>query len=96
MSSFSFTSAAEEDLLEILNYIALQRPVTARKWFDTLREKCAFLSIQPELGQLRPEFGSNCRSFSVNRWVIYYQATTDEIVILRVLDGARDVESLLG
>jgi toxin ParE1/3/4 len=96
MSPLSFTPAADEDLFDILNFIATHRPKTARKWYYTLREKCEFLAANPELGQLRPEFGKDCRSFSVNRWVIYYRYFDNHVEILRVLDGARDVDSLLG
>lgn len=95
MSLLLFTPAAEEDLLEILNYIARQRPLTARKWYRTLREKCEFLANNPELGQSRPELAISCRSFSVNRWVIYYRPVGEGVEILRVMDGARDINSLL-
>jgi toxin ParE1/3/4 len=94
MSSLQLTPAAEEDLLDILNHIATHRPLTAKKWYETLRSKCEFLSQNPELGQCRPELDSECRSFSVNRWVIYYRIVGDGVEILRVLDGSRDVGAL--
>lgn len=93
MSHLRLTPAAEEDLLDILNHIASHRPLTARKWYDTLRNKCEFLSLNTELGQRRPELNIDCRSFSVNRWVIYYRIVGQDVEILRVLDGARDISS---
>jgi toxin ParE1/3/4 len=72
MSQLFFTPAADEDVLGILNHIAQHRPMTARKWYCALREKCEFLGDNPNMGQLRSEFGQGCRSFGVIRCVIYF------------------------
>ncbi len=93
MSRLFITPLAEQDLQDILEYIAQHRPQTARKWYEVLREKCAFLAQHPELGEHRPELADAIRSFSVNRWVIFYRLTGDVVEIHRILDGSRDVRS---
>ena len=53
MSQLIFSLLAEQDLLQIVEYLANDRPKTARKWYDKLREKCELLARNPELGELR-------------------------------------------
>jgi len=95
MSRLVFTPLAEGDLAGILNYIASERPQAAGRVVRTLRKKCELIARHPEIGQRRPEFPGNYRSFIVSRWVIFYRLVGDAVEIHRVLDGARDIESLL-
>jgi toxin ParE1/3/4 len=90
------TPLAEADLNQILDYIAETRPVTAVSVLKRIREKCELISTNPRIGQLRPEFPGDYRSFPVQRWVIFYRIQGDTVEIHRVLDGARDIDSLLG
>ncbi len=95
MSRLFITPLAEQDLRDILEHIAQHRPQTARKWYEVLREKCNLLAKHPESGELRPELADAIRSFSVNRWVIFYRFTGEVVEIHRILDGSRDVRSLI-
>ena len=90
-----FTPLAESDIEGILDHIAEGRPRTARAVIARIREKCELLARNPEIGQRRMEFPGNYRSFPVQRWVIFYRVTVDAVQIHRVLDGARDIDSLL-
>ena len=90
------TPLAETDLDQILAYIAESRPLTAVAVIRNIREKCQLIATQPEMGQLRPEFQGNYRSFPVQRWVIFYRIRNDTVEIHRIVDGARDVDSLFG
>ena len=91
-----FTPRAESDLDEILSYISELRPGTARKVIQRLRRACELIASQPRIGQRRPDFPGELRSLSVERWVIFYQIHSDDVHIYRVLDGARDIESMFG
>ncbi len=51
MKSLLFASAASNDLNEILNYIAKDRPHTATKVIKSIRSKCQLLVDHPEIGQ---------------------------------------------
>ena len=88
-------AAAEADLHEILDYIAQHRPQTAVAVIGRIREKCELLASQPFIGQKRPEFAGDYRSFPVERWVIFYRNMGDTLEVHRVLDGARDLDSLI-
>ena len=91
-----FTPFAEADLGQILDYIAEHRPLTAVAVLARIREKCELIASQPEIGQRRPEFPGDYRSFPVQRWVIFYRIHDDSVEIHRVIDGARDIDTLLG
>lgn len=91
-----FTPLAEADLSQILNYIADTRPVTATQVVEHIREKCELIRMQPRMGQRRGEFPGDYRSFPVQRWVIFYRVVGQTVEIHRVVDGARDIDSLLG
>lgn len=91
-----FTPLAETDLNNILDYIAQHRPLTALAVVQRIRSKCELTATQPEIGQLRPEFPGEYRSFPVQRWVIFYRLEHNAVQIHRVLDGARDIDSFFG
>jgi toxin ParE1/3/4 len=96
MSRLLFTPAAEGDLNAILDYIAQSRPQTAVAVIERIRQKCELVAANPLIGQARPEFPGEYRSFPVERWVIFYRVQSGAVEIHRVLDGARDLETLLG
>jgi toxin ParE1/3/4 len=96
MSRLVFTLLAEADLNAILDYIAEHRPLTAVAVVARIREKCELLASQPFMGQRRPEFPDAYRSFPVERWVIFYRVAGDTLEVHRIIDCARDIDSLMG
>ncbi len=95
MSRVVYAPAAEEDLVGIAAYIALDKPVAARKWVAEIRDTCDTLATQPQMGELREGFGvSGCRSFSVGNHVIFFRAADDGIEVARIIHGGRDMRDL--
>jgi toxin ParE1/3/4 len=81
---------AERDLEEIWSYVAEDAsPDTADRLIDAIVDRFDLLADQPRMGRLRPEFGDNVRSFTVESHVIYYRHDAD-VLIARVLHGRRD------
>lgn len=91
-----FTPLAKQDFRGILDYIAATRPLTATRVSRRIREECNRLGKLPELGQRRPEYPGDYRSITVQRWVIFYRVEGRRLEIHRILDGARDIDQLLG
>lgn len=91
-----FTPRAKQDFREILDYIAQSRPLTASRVASRIREQCGKLRKFPEIGQQRPEYAGNYRSFTIQRWVVFYRVANDVVEIHRILDGVRDIDQLLG
>ncbi len=96
MATVLRTDAAENDLREIAYYIVVRdrRPVTADKVVDDILRKCKLYAETPEMGTRADDLGSGYRLFAHKRWVIIYRSIVDGIVILRIVDGARDYSSL--
>jgi len=94
MKPLVFTPLAEADLTGILGYIAIDRPQTALAVAARFHRHCELLASHPELGQKRPEFAGEIRSLRFERWVIFYRLSSATLEIHRVLDGARDLDTL--
>ena len=91
-----FTPLVVSDLEDILNYIAQQRPLTAVEVIRRRREKCEKLAAHPGMGQSRPEFPGDYRSVPIERWIIFDRVLEHTVEVHRILDGARDIDSLMG
>lgn len=91
---------AELDLVEIALYIAENSESAARRFLHAVRPTLARISKFPDAGDR--VLTSNrqlhdCRSWAVEgfeNWWIYYRSTPEAIEIVRVLHGARDLDSL--
>jgi toxin ParE1/3/4 len=66
----------------------------ANRLIDSITDRFFLLTSFPHLGRARDDFGLGCRSYVVGEYVIVYQAIGDDVLILRVVHGSRDVEAL--
>ena len=91
MTTLSYTPAAEQDLTEIVLWIAADDPSAAFQFVEDIRTHCAHLTRHPLMGRPRAEFGSATRSFAHPPYTVYYRHNdaTDEVEILRVWHGRR-------
>ena len=87
-----WTPQAEQDLEDIVSYIALKegRPATAESIADEIHEKCETCSKFPTLGTARHDLGAGYRVVGVKRWIIIFRPMDQHIEVMRVVDGARD------
>jgi toxin ParE1/3/4 len=88
------TSQAHLDFVEAALRIAEENPTAADRWLDIIDEKCRSLVRMPELGRKRPDLAPELRSLPVGNFVIFYRPIPDEIQVIRVLHGARDIPTL--
>lgn len=92
MTRVEFSEAAEEDLCDIVEYIAKDKPTAARTWLASIRERCDMLASNPELGAVRPGYGvEGCKSFSAGSYVIFFRNTKSGIEVARIIHGSRDL-----
>lgn len=85
---------AREDLQNIARYIAQDNPARARTFVGELRQRCLLLVEQPDLGVVREDCAKGLRMLSHGRYLIFYGLTEKDILIERVLHGARDLGRL--
>jgi toxin ParE1/3/4 len=95
MARVLFTPLAHNDLQIIWDYLAEEASEeTADGILEFIQEKCQKIAAFPESGHIRYELLANLRSFVVKSYVVFYIPLSDGIDVLRVLHGARDIESV--
>ncbi len=90
---------AETDLDDIWFYVAKESSSmeTANHLIDTITDRFLTLAQFPYLGRLREEdFGPKCRSLAVGDYVIVYCIENQDVLVLRVLHGRRQLKALFG
>ena len=95
MHHLQFTRQAELDLLEIWQYIADDSPAAADRTIDRIESTCRDLQDQPHVGRQRPELMAELRSVPVGNYLLLYRVEHQAVQIIRVLHGARDLDTLL-
>ena len=95
MAKYVISRRAEDDIDEILAYIANDNIAAAISLNDRLTHLFEMLADHPKLGRERPELKEDLRSFPEGSYVIFYQIWAGQVAIVRVLHGARDLDRLL-
>ena len=90
----AFTPLAEQDLEAIADYIAADNPVRALSFVRELRTQCQRITLNPPGYRLRPELGESIRSCAHGHYAIFFEATHEEVLIVRILHGARDLPAV--
>ena len=90
---------AEADLDDIWTYIAEASGSLdiADSFIDSLTERFYLLSRNPYIGRRRDEeLGPGLRSFPIRDYIILYRIEAEDVLILRILRGSRDIEAMFG
>jgi toxin ParE1/3/4 len=88
---------AEADLDDIWLYVAKESGSmnAATRLIDSITDRFLFLASFPSAGRARDlDFGVGCRSFPVGEYIIIYCVEDQDIFILRVVHGRRDLEAI--
>lgn len=94
MPQVRLTARAEEDLDDIWFAIALDKPEAADTVLDDIDRTAQLYAAQPLMGRAREELASGLRSFPVSRYLVFYLPQEDGILVVRVLDAARDIPAV--
>ena len=90
------TAAAEWDLIEIGEHIAMDNAARAVSFVQELVAQCKQLSNMPRRYPLVPRYERwGIRRCVHGSYLIFYRVREEAIEILHVLHGARDFESWL-
>jgi len=63
---------------------------------DHFTDLFGLLCGAPHMGTATPELGEGLRRFPTRGYLIFYTIAGQDLVVERVLHGARDIEALLG
>ncbi|PZD72514.1 Toxin ParE3 [Acaryochloris thomasi RCC1774] len=92
---FRLTEPAVKDIEQIADYIAQQSNLDrAEQFLAKLNDKFIKITQFPSLGRQRNEILPNLRSLSLERYLILYMPIGEDIEILRVVSGYRDLSAL--
>lgn len=96
MSSFFLSEIAEQDIDDIVTYIAQDSQKTAMKLLDSLFHTMDTLVVNPMLGHTQEDLTNKPVRFLTFKWhyLIIYKSS-NPIEIVRILSGYRDISNIL-
>jgi len=89
--------AAEAELDDIWCYISKESRTIeiADRVVDSITDRFLLLARNPHIGRRRDDdLRPGLRSFPVGEYVIIYRVEDDDVLILHVVRGSRDIEAL--
>lgn len=99
MKAVFWASSANEDLVEIAEYLAEESIDAAEAFVSRVDERLTQLAEFPEIGRVVPELERHnvmrFRELVVSPWRIVYREEKDKIFIVTVFDGRRNIEDIL-
>ncbi len=90
--------AARTDLEKIWEYVfaGSGSEALADRQLDSIIERFYLLTTYPRIGRARDEeLGPGTRSFPVGNYIIVYRIVKNDVLILRVAHGRRDLKALM-
>ena len=94
-----WAGVAENDLKEIIEYIATDSPANALKILKKIKQKASDLYTLPERGRIVPELQDQgifiYRELIIPPWRIVYRVSEMKVYVLSVLDARQNVEDIL-
>jgi len=91
------TPQADSDLDDIWYYVAVNSGSVeiADRLIDSIAERFYLLATHPNIGRARDEdLRAGLRTFPVGEYVIIYRIENEDVLILRVLRGSRNISAL--
>jgi len=94
-----WAATAEDDLANIVDYVANDSPSNTLKILQKIKETASQLYYSPERGRIVPELQDQgilqYRELIVPPWRIMYRTAGKNVFVLSVLDSRRNVEDIL-
>lgn len=88
------TRRARQDLIEIWSHIAAENPAAADTLLDRIDENCTRLTRHPHVGPARDDIRPGLRYLVVGDYIMLYRLVDDDVEIVRVIHGRRDLFKL--
>lgn len=95
MAELYYRPQARLDLKQVYRHIAEANATAASVLVRLIDTKARLIAQSPHIGQGVPELAVSLRRFPVGDYLIFYEATASGIEVVRILHGARDIETIL-
>lgn len=94
-----WTQTANNDLVRIIEYIALDSPANARRVLKKIKKEAETLNQSPKRGRVIPELKEQgitlYNELIIPPWRIMYRVTDKTVYIVSLIDSRRNVEDIL-
>jgi len=94
-----WTAGAAKDLDDIIGYISHDNTDSALAVLSEIQDKARSLSSLPFRGTILPELEQHglrlYRQLSIGPWRLIYRVQGNEVLVLAVLDGRRNLQQIL-
>jgi len=94
MSTYKLTDEALQDLDEIFNYLSGYSLDAVDRFLDALEKKYKNLVNFPQMGKSYEELAPQLRGVPIDGYILLYRLVGEDIEILRVVSGYRNLKSL--
>lgn len=91
-------SIAEQDLVELVSYLAAENPRAAADTLDRIEARLQTLSSHPFTGRVPhdPKLAAlGYRVLVIDNYLAFYKVTNKIVLVYRILHGARDLLRVL-
>ncbi len=99
MKAVFWTNSANQDLVEIVDYLAEESLEAAEAFVNRVDQELTHLREFPQIGRVVPELERNnvtrFRELVLSPWRVVYREEKEQIFIVTVLDARRNIEDLL-
>lgn len=94
-----WTQTAQKDLKKIIEYIAVDSDIQARRVYLAIKQNADNLRQMPLQGRIVPELRYHSiliyRELISSPWRIIYKTEKNKVWVLAVIDGRRNMEDIL-
>jgi len=95
----SWAAAAQDDLKQIIDYIAIDSSGNAAQILKKIKQKVSGLCAMPDRGRIVPELNEQgihiYREMIIAQWRVIYRISDSIVFVLSVIDSRRNVEDIL-
>jgi toxin ParE1/3/4 len=88
------TRAASDEIQDIYGYLAIQLPSARAGFEERLLQVLRDIRDFPETGRATDKASVRIRNTRPYPYLIYFRTSASEVVVVRVLHGARDPKTL--
>mgnify|MGYP001458285111 CR=1 FL=1 len=94
-----WTQSAQNDLIDIIDYISLDSYDIANQKFTLIKNHAVKLEKNPTRGRIVPELLlyniDNYRELIISPWRMIYKIEASDVYIIALFDGRRNFEDIL-
>lgn len=94
MSRSTISQTASRDLVEIVDYFANTNIESGERFIQEFEKKCKNIVNFPSMGRSYEDIAPFLRRIPIDVHIILYKVIDEEITIVRVVSGKRDLKSL--